>query len=431
MSNIVVSVEGLSKRYLIGHQVARRERYRDALRDVIGREARTFVRKAIDLFHGRQIVEGDEVEDFWALRDVSFEVKQGEIVGVIGRNGAGKTTLLKILSRIVEPSAGRVRLRGQVSSLLEVAGFHPELTGRENIFLNGAILGMSRREIRKKFDKIVAFAEVEQFLDTPIKRYSSGMYVRLAFAVAAHLDPDILMVDEILAVGDADFQKRCLQRMDDMSRREGRTVLFVSHNMESVLKFCSRGILLNSGRIATLGTIQDVLSFYLAKELSGSNVINLSTKPRSQELPCRVRLIQVKTLNGQGSWSIPFGQHVAFEICVQSQSAFENMELGIGLFSVRGFELASWTNRCSGINLALRAGLNVFLVEYTDMLLLPGQYSLSIGLRSGRGFEDYVSEAASFEITVSERAAKINAQGFGGVLVPKVTVSTIRNADAA
>src|SRR5262249_38070146 len=310
MSNIVVSVEGLSKRYLIGHQVARRERYRDALRDVIGREARTFVRKAIDLFHGRQIVEGDEVEDFWALRDVSFEVKQGEIVGVIGRNGAGKTTLLKILSRIVEPSAGRVRLRGQVSSLLEVGtGFHPELTGRENIFLNGAILGMSRREIRKKFDKIVAFAEVEQFLDTPIKRYSSGMYVRLAFAVAAHLDPDILMVDEILAVGDADFQKRCLQRMDDMSRREGRTVLFVSHNMESVLKFCSRGILLNSGRIATLGTIQDVLSFYLAKELSGSNVINLSTKPRSQELPCRVRLIQVKTLNGQGSWSIPFGQH--------------------------------------------------------------------------------------------------------------------------
>ena len=184
-----------------------------ALRDVIGREIGNFARKAADVVRGRQVVQGDEVEEFWALKDVSFEVKQGEVLGIIGRNGAGKSTLLKILSRITEPTEGRVLLRGRVASLLEVGtGFHPELTGRENIFLNGAILGMTQREIRKKFDEIVAFAEVEKFLDTPVKHYSSGMYVRLAFAVAAHLEPEILIVDEVLAVGDAEFQKKCLEK---------------------------------------------------------------------------------------------------------------------------------------------------------------------------------------------------------------------------
>ena len=228
MSDTIISVENLSKRYVIGHESAQRERY-TALRDVIAREARNFVRKAADMFHGRQIVQGDETEEIWALRDVSFEVKQGEVVGIIGRNGAGKSTLLKILSRITEPSEGRVRLRGRVGSLLEVGtGFHPELTGRENIYLNGAILGMTHAEIRRKFDEIVAFAEIEKFLDTPVKRYSSGMYVRLAFAVAAHLEPEILIVDEVLAVGDAQFQKKCLAKMGDVAGH-GRTVLFVSH----------------------------------------------------------------------------------------------------------------------------------------------------------------------------------------------------------
>ena len=215
MSDIVIIVENLSKRYLVGHQSAERERY-TALRDVIGREARNFARKAVDFVRGRQIVQGDEVEEFWALKDVSFEVKRGEVLGIIGRNGAGKSTLLKILSRITEPTRGRAILRGRVASLLEVGtGFHPELTGRENIFLNGAILGMTRAEIVRKFDEIVAFAEVERFLDTPVKRYSSGMYVRLAFAVAAHLEPEILIVDEVLAVGDAEFQKKCLGKMQD------------------------------------------------------------------------------------------------------------------------------------------------------------------------------------------------------------------------
>src|SRR5437773_335202 len=208
----IISVENLSKRYHVGHRAERSgsSSYSD-LRDGIVREMRNSARKAIDIVRGRQVVQGDTIEEFWALRNVSFEVREGEVLGIIGRNGAGKSTLLKILSRITEPTSGRVTLRGRVASLLEVGtGFHPELSGRKNIFLNGAILGMTRGEIRKKFDEIVAFAEVEKFLDTPVKRYSSGMYLKLAFAVAAHLEPEILLVDEVLAVGDAAFQKKCL-----------------------------------------------------------------------------------------------------------------------------------------------------------------------------------------------------------------------------
>src|SRR5579883_1230515 len=229
MSDVVIRVENLSKSYLVGHFA--REQRNAVLRDVIARGTASLARKAVDLVRGRQIVQGDKVEEFWALKDVSLDVKQGEVLGIIGRNGAGKSTLLKILSRITDPTAGRIVIRGRVASLLEVGtGFHPELTGRENIFLNGAILGMTQREIRRKFDEIVAFAEVDKFLDTPVKRYSSGMYVRLAFAVAAHLEPEILIVDEVLAVGDAEFQKKCLGKMRDVATREGRTVLFVSHN---------------------------------------------------------------------------------------------------------------------------------------------------------------------------------------------------------
>jgi lipopolysaccharide transport system ATP-binding protein len=264
MSDSVITVENLSKRYLVGHQSSQRERY-TALRDVIAREARNFARKAADIVGGRQIVQGDEVEDFWALRNVSFEVKQGEVVGIIGRNGAGKSTLLKILSRITEPTEGRVLLRGRVASLLEVGtGFHRELTGRENIFLNGAILGMKQREIRRKFDEIVAFADVEKFLDTPVKHYSSGMYVRLAFAVAAHLEPEILVVDEVLAVGDAEFQNKCLGKMGEVARG-GRTVLFVSHNLAAVGQMTHRALLLEGGRTADAGPTAQVISTYLSQ----------------------------------------------------------------------------------------------------------------------------------------------------------------------
>jgi lipopolysaccharide transport system ATP-binding protein len=248
MPDTAISVENLSKCYLIGHQADTKE-LGITLRDVMIREMHNFTRKSLDFLRGRQIVQGDEVEEFWALQDVSFEVKRGEVIGIIGRNGAGKSTLLKILSRITEPTRGRAVLRGRVASLLEVGtGFHWELTGRENIFLNGAILGMTKAEVKSKFDAIVEFADVERFLDTPVKRYSSGMYVRLAFAVAAHLEPEILAVDEVLAVGDAEFQKKCLGKMGEVARG-GRTVLFVSHNMNAVERLCQRVVCLKDGRI--------------------------------------------------------------------------------------------------------------------------------------------------------------------------------------
>ena len=232
MNDIVIKAENLGKKYTIGHQ-AENGRY-TALRDVLMQSASSLWHKTKDLIQGKPIIQGDTMEEVWALKDVSFDIRRGEIVGIIGRNGAGKSTLLKILSRITELSAGRVTIKGRVASLLEVGtGFHPELTGRENIYLNGAIMGMARQEIKCKFDEIVTFAEVEKFLDTPVKRYSSGMYVRLAFAVAAHFEPEILLVDEVLAVGDAVFQKKCLGKMQDVAK-EGRTVLFVSHNMVAV-----------------------------------------------------------------------------------------------------------------------------------------------------------------------------------------------------
>jgi lipopolysaccharide transport system ATP-binding protein len=258
MSDTVIRVENLGKKYIIGHQ--KQERY-TAWRDVIANRAKSLGRQLLTPFAKR--MPDPAVEEFWALKDVSFEVKQGDRLGIIGRNGAGKSTLLKILSRITDPTTGRITIKGRVASLLEVGtGFHPELTGRENIYLNGAILGMNRAEIKRKFDEIVAFAEVEKFLDTPVKRYSSGMYVRLAFAVAAHLEPEILVVDEVLAVGDAQFQKKCLGKMGDVAK-EGRTVLFVSHNMGAITNLCESSIFLDSGQIIFTGSASEVVSKYL------------------------------------------------------------------------------------------------------------------------------------------------------------------------
>jgi lipopolysaccharide transport system ATP-binding protein len=263
MSKPAIVVENLSKSYLVGHQSGKRERY-TALRDVVGREARRFARNAVDVFRGRQMIHGDDIEEFWALKDLNFEVQQGEVLGIVGHNGAGKSTLLKILSRITEPTKGRAILSGRVASLLEVGtGFHPELTGRENVFLNGAILGMTRREINNKFDEIVSFAEVEKFLDTPVKRYSSGMYVRLAFAVAAHLETEILIVDEVLAVGDAAFQRKCLEKIGEIAK-QGRTILFVSHNMSSVRNLSTSCIYLAQGKVLADGSVEDCLAHYLS-----------------------------------------------------------------------------------------------------------------------------------------------------------------------
>jgi len=262
----MIKVENLGKKYTLSHLRGSQETsFREMMTDNFKKLA-----NPKRLFQPRQ-----KTEEFWALKDVNFEVKQGERVGIIGRNGAGKSTLLKILSRITEPTEGRITINGRVASLLEVGtGFHPELTGRENIYLNGAILGMSRREIKRKFHEIVEFAEVEKFLDTPVKRYSSGMYVRLAFAVAAHLDPEILIVDEVLAVGDAAFQKKCLGKMEEVSRGEGRTVLFVSHNMGMIKQLCSKAVLLDKGKIIYSGSQNAVIDYYIKEEIQKTGQIS-------------------------------------------------------------------------------------------------------------------------------------------------------------
>ena len=428
MSENAIVVENLSKRYLIGHRSSSGGVYKyTALRDEIGREIRNFTRKAVDVFRGRQIVQGDEIEEFWALKDVSFNVKQGQAIAIIGRNGAGKSTLLKILSRITEPTEGRVSLHGRVSSLLEVGtGFHPELTGRENIYLNGAILGMTQREIRKKFDEIVAFAEVEKFLDTPVKHYSSGMYVRLAFAVAAHLEPEILIVDEVLAVGDAEFQKKCLGKMDEVSRSQGRTVLFVSHNMEAVLKLCSTGVFLESGRVRTVGDVKTIVPAYLRSQSSSPRVVDFVNQTRPGQYVRKVQLVSASPAEEGSTWSIPFGQQLSLDLSIDAGSFVSQVEIVIGVYSTRGLEVATWSNHCNKTELPVRLGINTFRIAFRHMSLLPGQYYLGIALGSGRGFdEDWIPEAVLFEVISSPEAAAMNVDFFGGAFVPSAEVSLL------
>jgi lipopolysaccharide transport system ATP-binding protein len=380
---MIITVENLSKSYLVGHESTKREKHM-VLRDVIGWEARNFVRKAVDALHGRQIVQGDEVEEFWALRDVSFEVKEGEVLGIIGNNGAGKSTLLKILSRITEPSGGRVTLRGRIASLLEVGtGFHPELSGRENIFLNGAILGMTGTEIRKKFDEIVAFADVERFLDTPIKRFSSGMYVRLAFAVAAHLDPEILVVDEVLAVGDAEFQKKCLGKIDEVSRREGRTVLLVSHNMSLITSLCPRAIWLERGSIHDCGESRKVISDYFRYKMRRQEqLLYLEGVERKIIAGNRFRM---KSLEWLCDLPLRHGEPAKARICFITQVPIRDVVVGIGFSTLEGRRMLTYDSDFQG---GYRPSFNepgVYSVdiEIGSLPLAPDIYSLDIGARSG------------------------------------------------
>ena len=287
----IIKAENLGKKYTIGHQ-AERGRY-TSLRDVLMENARTLWMKTKDLATGKPIIQGDTLEEVWALKDMSFEIHRGEAMGIIGRNGAGKSTLLKVLSRITEPSTGRVTIKGRVASLLEVGtGFHPELTGRENVFLNGTILGMRRAEIDRKFDEIIDFSGIEKFVDTPVKRYSSGMQVRLAFAVAAHLVPEILLVDEVLAVGDALFQKKCLGKMGDIAT-EGRTVLFVSHNMAAINQLCSRCLLLDHGKIIVEGPVEEVTFAYLSQNAENSSLSFATTDKKTAQI-VRAGILNVK-----------------------------------------------------------------------------------------------------------------------------------------
>ena len=300
MSDIIIKAENVGKSYLIGHQ---RQQGYTALRDVVSQKVRGAAKNIKNTLTGKQLIAGQEIEEFWALKDVSFEINQGDAVGIIGRNGAGKSTLLKVLSRITEPTTGRITLNGRVASLLEVGtGFHPELTGRENIYLNGAILGMSRAEIKKKFDEIVDFSGVEKFLDTPVKRYSSGMYVRLAFSVAAHLEPEILVVDEVLAVGDAEFQKKCLGKMGEVSKNEGRTVLFVSHNLMAVTSLCTRGILMNQGALLKTGNITDVISAYhLLNNVSSENYKSWEKEKAPSNFGCKLKSVDIINVANAGA----------------------------------------------------------------------------------------------------------------------------------
>jgi lipopolysaccharide transport system ATP-binding protein len=347
MLDTAIIVENVSKRYLIGHQSRLREQS-PTLRDAIVREAGNFGRKAADFVRGRQIIQGDEIEEFWALKDVSFEVDRGEVVGIVGRNGAGKSTLLKILSSITEPTTGRVRIRGRIASLLDVGtGFHPELTGRENIYLNGAILGMTKAEVNRKFDEIVAFASVDKFLDTPVKRFSSGMAVRLGFAVAAHLEPEILVVDEVLAVGDAEFQSKCLGKMHAVATKENRTVLFVSHNLQAVQSLCDRAILLDAGRIVAQGATQQIVARYLARGQSsnGQKLWSLEAAPGNTD----VRLMAVRVLSPSGE---PTGTFFSdCDVCVELD------------FLVQGTDERLWV----GFDLANAEGIMLFRTSQADL----------------------------------------------------------------
>jgi len=403
--DIAISVEGLSKRYLIGHRHAATETFREML----GRRARGVGRSLADLGRGRQLVRGDTVEEFWALRDVSFTVHRGEVLGVIGRNGAGKSTLLKILSRITEPTEGRVVIRGRVSSLLEVGtGFHPELTGRENIFLNGAILGMTRAEIVRKFDEIVAFAEVERFLDTPVKRYSSGMYVRLAFAVAAHLEPEILIIDEVLAVGDVLFQKKCLGKMRDVAQ-QGRTVIFVSHNLPAVINLTEHAILIEAGRVTLIGPTRQIVAAYLREsQESRQTTGDLSTYRTPNRIAGHVD-IHGAWISGAdlGERSFEVGEAIAVDI---ELSIKQRVETGIVVINIMNDEmeiLASLVSSDNGFDFALNPGRHVLRCNLGVIPLAPGNYMLNIGIASATGALawDVVKGLPGFTISGAESAA--------------------------
>jgi lipopolysaccharide transport system ATP-binding protein len=387
-SDIVIRAEGLGKKYVIGH-AAEREHY-VALRDVLAHGARSAWRKTADMLRGRPIVAGDTVEEFWALRDISFEVQRGEVLGIIGRNGAGKSTLLKVFSRITEPSIGCVTIKGRVASLLEVGtGFHPELTGRENIYLNGAILGMARAEIRKKFDDIVAFAEVEKFLDTPVKRYSSGMYFRLAFAVAAHLEPEILVVDEVLAVGDADFQKKCLGKMSEVAGG-GRTVLFVSHDMAAIAALCPRSLHLASGAILGDGETTEVIAAYLEQRRDSAR--HATTEPRRIEK--RLVIEQVRVVPSK----VRSGDHIQIEICFRALAPGRLYGCALLLYSIKGTRVALVDPRKSGkLPFSFLCGAFTLRFQIACLPVVEGEFTVGLYLVS-TGFGGEVLELASFTV---------------------------------
>jgi lipopolysaccharide transport system ATP-binding protein len=403
MPEYAIVAENLSKRYFIGHKSTGGSQFRyTALRDVFGREIRNFTRNALDLISGRQVVQGDEVEEFWALRNVDFEVRQGEVLGIVGRNGAGKSTLLKILSRITEPTEGRIILRGRVSSLLEVGtGFHPELTGRENIFLNGAVLGMSQREIRNKFDEIVAFAEVEKFLDTPVKHYSSGMYVRLAFAVAAHLEPEILIIDEVLAVGDIDFQKKCFGKMQEVARKDGRTILFVSHNLAAVESMCTSGILLVGGTCVARGSPMSVVQEYI-RDIGRASRVPLSERAdRRGSGDVKFLSVSLETTSGHRVAAFQCGGDAVIHLVFENKTVGDVRGLRVELLlrNEMGQAVALLDSMLLGVEIPdVSPGRESLRVVIPRMPLVPGRYHVTIFSTVNGTIVDWIRSAAWFDV---------------------------------
>jgi lipopolysaccharide transport system ATP-binding protein len=429
-SDVVIRVEGLGKKYALHHETS--ERY-IALRDVIARQAKIAGRLLNPFTLAGQLRQSNRQaaqerfqseEEFWALKNVSFEIARGERVGIIGRNGAGKSTLLKILSRITEPTTGRVEICGRVASLLEVGtGFHPELTGRENIYLNGAILGMTRREIRSKFDEIVAFAEVEKFLDTPVKRYSSGMYVRLAFAVAAHLEPEILVVDEVLAVGDASFQKKCLGKMEDVADREGRTILFVSHQMAAIQRLCKTCILLKSGKIQRIADATSTIEAYLRYEGDKDKPEILSSIHRKGTGELRVEKIELLASTDSAIDVAISGKDLIIELAYVAKDD-KPLDLSRIICSIQvldhlGDPLFLTHNRMTGHCFIGQSRRGVIRLLLYKLPLPAGEYAISYSLIKDGQYLDAISAAKRLRVEAGDffGTGEIPPSSHGKVLV--------------
>lgn len=393
----IIQVENLGKKYIIRHEHP--ERY-VALRDVLTQKAKKLFSFPARL---RPKSQSTDYEDFWALKDLNFEIQQGDRVGIIGRNGAGKSTLLKILSRITEPSTGRITLNGRVASLLEVGtGFHPELTGRENIFLNGAILGMSRVEIRRKFDEIVDFSGVEQFIDTPVKRYSSGMKVRLAFSVAAHLDLEVLLVDEVLAVGDADFQRKCLQRLRDVTHG-GKTVLFVSHNMPAVESLCDRVLLLSKGEVEVIGDVDSVIRHYYqmnpAQESSENRLQYVANSNDERNILRRASIVDNA---GAPTDHILVGRELRLRMTYYSALRLRNPIFCIAINDTLSQRVMTLFSPLSSVCVDGLEGHMLVECRIPDCPLAPGEYTLTLGLRAAGTDVESIEQAITFRVENAE-----------------------------
>ena len=387
----IISVEKISKQYRIGAKMSYKT-LRETLMNAVKSPARLFRRN------------GSEGENtIWALKDVSFEVQQGEVIGIIGRNGAGKTTLLKILSRVTEPTEGEVKIRGRVASLLEVGtGFHPELTGRENIFINGAILGMRKEEIKRKFDEIVAFAEIEKFLDTPVKRYSSGMYVRLAFAVAAHLEPEILIVDEVLAVGDAQFQKKCLGKMEEVGK-EGRTVLFVSHNMAAIENLCRRAVVLDQGLIRFVGTQTAAISEY-QRSFSANQASLKDRTDRKGSGEVRVVGIEFRDVEGRTIDSVACGHDFDIVFHFETSPGFRSNRVVASFVVKTQWDVPVFLhhNRMTGTEFGELPSQGAFVCRIHKTPLTPSPYRIGYSIMIGNDYLDSISDAAELNVIAGD-----------------------------